>query len=102
MTIIEAIKSGKPFRRKGEKNWYGNSPDAAKMFHIESMNVFCHYASIIADDWEVEEKKIEITHSQLLKAIAAVAKKECETLGDHHRVQILCGFAPHISKELGL
>ena len=47
MNIIEAIRSGKKYRRIGEKNWY------------ESINDYLHYnfpiRAIIANDWEIEE-----------------------------------------------
>lgn len=56
MTIIEAIKSGMPFSRKGHNTLYLAKGDLYLAFQIED---------ILAGDWEVEEEKIEITKSQL-------------------------------------
>lgn len=61
MTIIEAIKSGKGFKRPGDVEWHPNGPNAAKRFHIETCILSKNYCDVVADDWEVEEKKIEIT-----------------------------------------
>ena len=59
MTILEAIKSGKPFKRAAKFNYYT----------ISNKDVFIlTYYDIIADDWEVEEKKIEVTETQLRDA----------------------------------
>lgn len=62
MTIIEALKSGKRFRRKAHCSWYEPpiQADAAE-FTFEVRN-------ILADDWELEpepEEKIEITRDKL-------------------------------------
>lgn len=58
MNIIEAVKSGKPFKRPGYVNW--SSPDAA-------IEVMPH--EILATDWEIEERKIEITESEFDEAV---------------------------------
>lgn len=58
MNIIEALKSGKRFRRAGFQTYY--SPGIHDAY-------FC-YDEIIATDWEVEEKTITITEEQLLQA----------------------------------
>jgi hypothetical protein len=48
MTIIEAIKSGKPFRRKGEERWVnGTDSNGGGSFAT------C-YEDILADDWEIK------------------------------------------------
>jgi hypothetical protein len=47
MNIIEAIKSGRKYRRKGEKGWYHPPANFSDYnFKVEA---------ILADDWEVEE-----------------------------------------------
>jgi len=60
MNIIEAIKSGRKYRRIGEKNWY------------ESAGVTINYLfplkSILADDWEVEQTYVTITREQFDQA----------------------------------
>jgi hypothetical protein len=67
MNIIEAIKSGKRFKRKGHALW----SDGPKY----SVMVTMDWSDIVADDWEVEEKMIEITHSQFFEAIDRAEKK---------------------------
>ena len=57
MTIIEAIKSGKAFRRRGYQGWIGP-------FTIEDMDIGSEtepmlqifVGDILADDWEVREE----------------------------------------------
>ena len=57
MNIIEAIKSGKPYRRKNDSQRFipGDEYDFA-------------YSEVLADDWEVEEKSVTITREQLEEA----------------------------------
>jgi len=54
MTIQEAIKSGKNFKRPIYREW--KSPRVA--------NWFCE-EDILATDWEVEEKNITVTKEKL-------------------------------------
>ena len=53
MNIVEAIKSNKKYRRKGEKGWYDTVKD------------FSHYVfsvrDVLADDWETEAEPVTIT-----------------------------------------
>lgn len=72
MNIIEAIKSGKKFRRPGT-SWM-MILDANDMIRLADDNGFKYLnslsgTSICADDWEIEEEKIVITRSQLEAAI---------------------------------
>lgn len=46
MTIIEALKSGKPFKRKIGKYWYKPN-DTAVFTPIE----------VLAEDWEIQEPR---------------------------------------------
>jgi hypothetical protein len=55
VNIIEAIKSGKRFRRKGQ-------PRYLELFH--DIDLCLSAVDIIADDWEVEEAKVTLTKSQ--------------------------------------
>ena len=50
LSIIEAVKSGKPYRRKGEP------------WRCRDNKEFVE--DILATDWEIEERKIEITESE--------------------------------------
>lgn len=58
MNIIDAVKSGNPFRRKSKIIH-------ASAWDCTSPNLNLSPADILADDWEVKEKKIEVTESQL-------------------------------------
>lgn len=75
MNLIEAIKSGKRFRRlvetpgfdSGYSCWYfiqGNSilTDQGSTISFKNTN------SILSEDWEIEEEKIELTFEQVLNA----------------------------------
>lgn len=63
MNIIEAIKSGKPFRRKDINMHWIDRKDYGDFFTVS-------FESIVLDDWEVQEKTITITESQFDEAIA--------------------------------
>jgi hypothetical protein len=88
MNIIEAVKSGKRFRRKA---WCGSM---YKFFDEWSSLVSTDIAS---DDWEVEEPKVMITREQLFKAywntLHTVAYLDNHRRNDH---------IDAIAKELGL
>lgn len=59
MTIIEAIKSGKPFRRIEEKDWMVVDDDG--YFKVlsdglrDGMTTWLFPESIIANDWEIKQ-----------------------------------------------
>jgi hypothetical protein len=77
MNLIEAVKSGKRFRRavspKGfDQPWYGQNKSY----------LFEHH-DILATDWEIEERKIEITESQLNQILN-------EVVGTHQAGSIIC------------
>ena len=61
MTIQEAIKSGKPFRRKGAAySWILRDSSKAMLysaFHYESSDINYRFLveDILATDWEVKE-----------------------------------------------
>jgi hypothetical protein len=61
MNIIEAIKSGKNFRRPGVKGWLYVDVFKCSFKQID-------WESLIADDWEVEEKPVTITKEEFEKA----------------------------------
>jgi hypothetical protein len=58
MNLIEAVRSGKPFKRK---IW--NNPSFYPSFEL-AVNELSS-SDILADDWEIQEEKIEITRKQL-------------------------------------
>ena len=60
MNIIDAIKSDKRFRRKNyDGAWFMARKD---VYDIQPLNL--DYASIVADDWEVEEGPVTITREK--------------------------------------
>lgn len=67
MNIIEALKSGKRFRRR---RWIesGHLPSTywTPASDISTLNL--RTEDILADDWEVEENKATITEEQLRQA----------------------------------
>jgi len=65
MTLQEAIKSGKRFKRCNDAYWL-------KFHGKESPFLTLKEADIFATDWEVEEKKVLVSEAQLVKAIEAV------------------------------
>ncbi len=65
MIIQEAIKSMKRFRRHGKFQWY--TGDGGQI-------LLCR-ADIIADDWEIESEKFEVTEAQLRAAWFKVINK---------------------------
>jgi hypothetical protein len=72
MTLQEAIKSGKRFRRhimfKGE--WYSN-PCQHGTFD---------YADILADDWEIESTPVTITKEQFYEACEQVMESYAKNM----------------------
>lgn len=91
MTIIEAIKSGKRFKRRGQDNlmWSGPNP----------ISITIDVKSLLSDDWEVEEKKVEITKAQLTKAWHRVMDRHTRT-DSLHRPLSPCAY--ELAEELGL
>lgn len=59
MTIQEAIKSGKPFKRKGWRNWYKFSGGAScRQFELDGAEAFISFDNFVADDWEVKQEPV--------------------------------------------
>ena len=74
MNIIEAIKSGKRFRRKSWTN--------RDYIKVNVSRLDLPLDAIIADDWEVEEVPIQLTRSQFLRAASAAVREV--SLSDTH------------------
>jgi len=64
VNIIEALKSGKRARRKSWEPHYG--------WFMPHFRFDITREDILADDWEIEEKKVTITYGQLEKALYSV------------------------------
>jgi len=87
MNIIEAVKSGKPDRLKGDTKFF--TADLGP-------HVPLTLSAILADDWEVEEKKVEITRDSLGKAFSFCLQKDLSV------DQYLAVHWEDLCKELGL
>lgn len=77
MNIIDAIKSGKPFRRP---HWYSSipenefwiKPDESNIISLEGPNGSPIYAEdILANDWEVKKPVYGVTKEDFLAAVDA-------------------------------
>lgn len=62
MNIIEAIKSGKRFARRNEECFFPYNADRISANERKNFSI----DDVLADDWEVEEKKITITKSEFM------------------------------------
>lgn len=97
MNIIEAIKSGKRFRRQvsvteGNPNWWTPVGEFGQFkTSVED---------VLADDWEVEEMEIKITSSDFEKARQQVATRinKNNNFGYVH----ISEYLDELKKELGL
>ena len=69
MDLITAIKSGRPFKRKGQEGWFKKGTKTSGTFE-DNCGYPCLLSveSVLADDWEIEEPKVEITESVLERA----------------------------------
>ena len=89
MTLIEAIKSGRPFRRKSVLScWYGVVGDVVKYqpgmsdAYVANLKV----EDILADDWEIQEPTVTISASQFWEACQyATAIEDYEIVEDVHQ-----------------
>ena len=60
MNIIDAIKSGKRFRRQGNTSWYSRMAAEYQTINISAIS----REDFLADDWEVESEPVTITREQ--------------------------------------
>ncbi len=67
VTIQEAIKGGKRFKRPGHEEWFING---STYFYAGAFR----YEDILAEDWIVEETPLQVTKDQLASAIRAAMK----------------------------
>lgn len=77
MNLIDAIKSGKPYRRKfwddGNGEWrpaFDNTRLQERWKHAYTETV----EDLTADDWEIQERSIAITRTQFFQAWAEELK----------------------------
>lgn len=81
MNIIDAIKSGKKFRRPRTTYWH-HERDGIIYYRTDDFNApeqyaeICSTADLISDDWEIEEEQITLTRSQFARAFAEGIKRK--------------------------
>lgn len=90
MTLQEAIKGGKRFRRKGQTYYL-------ELFHGNNTPLYLNAGDITADDWEVEEKKVTITESDFSAALVRTTNSFSIYDGPN-----TCEYLRQLKKELGL
>lgn len=69
MTLQEAIKSGKRFKRAGGEYFYSNGKYLLDMEDINALHGTLNLEDILADDWEIEEEKLELTAGQIREVL---------------------------------
>jgi hypothetical protein len=67
MNIIEAINSGRKYRRKGEELWYESEED--------NRDYVFPLGAILADDWEIESTPVTITREDFDAACGRAVQK---------------------------
>lgn len=99
MNIIEAIKSGKRFRRRlnsmwGAPNFWYEALSEADIANRLSRPMWA-YEDLVADDWEVEQVPIAVTEAEFDAAWDKASS--INSAG-----QWLASFKDTLKKELGL
>jgi len=84
MNIIEAVKDGRRFRRGGSEYWFCRA-DTSWIMSEEGL---------ASDDWEIDEKKVEVTEEQVKAALC----KNIDLLPYWKDL----GFITKVCKDLGL
>lgn len=97
MNLIDALKSGRPFRRQEWVGWVD----------LKEERLFSAY-EIVADDWEIQEPTVTITEAKLVDAVKTTASwlelyqpaQKTKAIGDPNVTWL--SFAQELAKELGL
>jgi hypothetical protein len=83
VNLIEAVKSGKRFRRKGSKYFlaeyclFHENKCAISLYSSEFQAVMgLSWVDIDADDWEIEETSVPITRSQFFAAVNEASRAQ--------------------------
>lgn len=82
MTLIEAIKSGKRFRRLGEKEYWDRKEISDMYFVVDE---------VLSDDWEVEPDAPKYTVAECFLALSNPSPREfgCCIISDELRLSIV-------------
>lgn len=90
MNLVEAVKSGQPFKRSGWGKYVIHETVYEFLFKREDL---------LADDWEIQEKEITITASQF---DAAVSRTNDKVYKSEYEDVHICDYLKVLQKELGL
>jgi hypothetical protein len=114
MKYYEAMATGRPFKRK---NWNGyvtglvQGKEALVIYWVDDSPPGIRHAvnveELLADDWEVKEKEVMITKSQLLEAATQSLKDKwgadgCLMTHDEYAHMALTLIIDGLVKKLGL
>jgi hypothetical protein len=93
MNIIQAVGSGKRFRRKGNDSWYENdgNTNGLRVYHFGMDD-------ILSAEWETESVAITINEEQFDAAVANVANAMTREGGQIDG----SSFLINLKRELGL
>ena len=69
MKLINAIETGKPFKRLCWAQYYENDFKDLLSNDIKLNNLRFHIEDILADDWMIEQKKVEVTRETINRAL---------------------------------
>lgn len=75
MNFIDALRSGRPFRRKGDgEGW--------RILELTDPHQYCGelVCDMIEDDWEIQEKSVTVTASELKAAVEAWVRGSSYTI----------------------
>lgn len=102
MTLLEAIRSGRPIRRKGWGHWYKRRGCEHNDIYYRddgSFDVALNVSPkiVIAEDWEIQEPTVTITRSQFWEAFESVAE---DWEGQHFTISK--NLALILARKLGL
>lgn len=99
MNLIEAVKSGKRFRRNGWEAWHldGNVYYSTVHGLFGGTKAFTDgkwfslmKADILADDWEIEEKRVEVTRSQVIEVLRSVFDDSAQGVREEVLIDMVC------------
>lgn len=100
MNLIEAIKSGKPYRRKYWSNGNGQwRPAVDFMTHWNHNHVGETLGDFVADDWETLDPSVTITRAQFWEAAPQFIAADHRSLW---RADTLNGMLAEMARKLGL
>lgn len=113
MNLIDAIKSGRPFRRKGVHSVYMKGVDSDELRQNESCEalflrsvpderISLMEVDILADDWEVQEATVTISASQFWEVWAEAMKYAEAANNVMQRGASPQEFAKELAQKLGL